>query len=648
MLGGRANGLSAAALWVGAALLMGLVALFAYAPIFAVDFFWQLKLGEIIAKTGAIPTTDLFSAVHPDRPYVQFQWLWELLAYGAYGLGGLRGVRLFQVATMTVSFAVLGGVMARLLRGQRELTLAFCALALVLFEDRFQVRPSATVLGFSAAMLPLWLGSTRASFRMQCLWAFALTCVWSNIHGGECLLSVVCLGARAVGDALAARLFPGPDAPAPKRALVLWLCACLGALASPTFVAGLSDWTWAIGPQLESGNKEWRPTLSMLENGFTPSFVLIALLPSGVTIAYVVAEWRSRRTRARPPLAEWLLCAGLLALSQQAVRNAFLCLVPLAFLLQRARAQELPRRTRGLLIGASFCLLLVAFDDHVMAGYGGVAEAAELLPLDLAPSAFPEELADFMQEARIEGGVMNDGRWGGYLIFRRWPQNHVFVDSRHDLTAVMWPIFLDAHAPALRPRALREAFQRWGIGLAAFRGPTFPAVTAPPEWQLLYKAGDQELYQHVRAQNAETNIRRARDFLRARAEAPEAELAQLAIEVGSKAFLSAPYQKLRAEKARRLLSGSSASDAAEGLRIMAGLWFDAGLYDVALPALRTLIDQGAADVQTLYRAVLCAAALENRPLVRRFLVLLAQKKDELSPLQRGRLSVVERTAREPR
>jgi hypothetical protein len=631
--------------WLGSGALLGLVALFAYAPIFAVDCFWHLKLGQVIVERGAIPTQDLFSAVHPERPYVQFQWLWDVLAYAAERAGGLHGVRLFSVATLTLSFALLGLVAVRAF-ASRALAFVFCALALVLFEDRFQTRPSASVLGFTAAMLPMWLGVAWASLRAELVFVFVVTCLWSNIHGGEALLASLGLGALAVGDRVAARLDQQALSPAARRRSRLLLCAALlGTVSSPTLIAGLRDWSWAIRPQLASGNKEWLPTYTMLENGVTPSFVLIALGPSLVLVAYVWEQIKLRRTAVASvyPVAEWLLCGAMLVLSQQAVRNAFLCIVPVAFMLRRARDSMASARASLLAASAGASLLLVAFDDHVLAGYGGLDEARRMVGYDLAPATFPSELTTFVREAKIEGGIFNDARWGGYLIWQLWPQNHVFVDSRQDLSPEMWPLFLAAQSAGTRQPAMERAFQRWGIGLSAFRGPTFPAVRAPESWQLLYKAGDQELYQRRTAANAATNIARARSYLATRARDPNAPLEQLATEIGSARFLAAPYQRFRMEKADTLLRSRAANEAAEGLRLKASLWFEAGLYPAALGALEALLRVQPDNAKALYQAALAALALGEDARARALLQRLAPQKAQLSAQQMNRLRAIDPT-----
>ncbi|MFI5306932.1 MAG: hypothetical protein ACHQ53_06260, partial [Polyangiales bacterium] len=118
---------------VGLALLG--VALLAAHPLSSPDTFWHLKLGEIIAAQHAVPRTDLFSAVHPDRPWVQFAWLWELLAHGVDAAFGLRGLRVLQAALMVKTFGVLY-VFARR-TGQAAPAMFLGASALLLFVDRF-------------------------------------------------------------------------------------------------------------------------------------------------------------------------------------------------------------------------------------------------------------------------------------------------------------------------------------------------------------------------------------------------------------------------------------------------------------------------------------------------------------------------------
>lgn len=53
------------------------------------DFWWHLKLGQVITETGAIPRTDIFSFTAAGKLFVVHNWFAEILYYGTYKVGGL-------------------------------------------------------------------------------------------------------------------------------------------------------------------------------------------------------------------------------------------------------------------------------------------------------------------------------------------------------------------------------------------------------------------------------------------------------------------------------------------------------------------------------------------------------------------------------
>ncbi len=71
------------------------------------DFWWHLKVGEIIAATGQVPTTDMFSYTAYGLPWLYQSWLAEVAFHLLHALGGLeliaaaQGV-LFATATLLV------------------------------------------------------------------------------------------------------------------------------------------------------------------------------------------------------------------------------------------------------------------------------------------------------------------------------------------------------------------------------------------------------------------------------------------------------------------------------------------------------------------------------------------------------------------
>jgi tetratricopeptide (TPR) repeat protein len=570
--------------------LLASIALCAFHPLYAVDFFWHLELGKVISDTGHIPRTNLFSSAEPSRPYVQFNWLWDVLAAQVVRAFGFHGMRVAQALAIAGSYALLYQ-RARASFRMPALAFAFVALAFVLFEDRFQERPAALVLAFVAALWPILLGGYRDANGRTLAFVFALGVLWSNLHGGEALLLLMSIGALFVGELCVRRWLPERKH-AVTPALRLLGVSLLAVLASPTALPGLLHWSQAIGPQIALGNEEWLPSYTMLRNGLRPAFMLIAFAPTLVLLLYVLEQvTRVRRLgRAAIEPAEWLLCAGYLVLAHQAVRNSFLCIVPLAFMLRRlvdkGHVRALPQ-TAAL---AALALVAIALEDSLSYSYGGFARVPEVMRQDLAPDAFPELASKFMQEAGIEGGILNDGHWGGYLIYRLWPRCGVFADTRHHFTREMWDVFVASNDPLQRPQALRAAQARWGIELAVFRAPTFPLLVPPSAWRLLYKAGPEEVYQHIAGAHAAQNLERTQAWLRRQGvatpdDAGASSIPTLASALGARRYFARPTTRARMNAADASLRSSDPAQRGRGYFDRGTQLYVAGDYSRAIEAL---------------------------------------------------------------
>ena len=631
-------------------LVLVVVALCALHPLYAVDFFWHLKLGELIAAHRSIPDTNLFGA-EPDRPYVQFNWLWELGAATWVEHFGLRGVRIAQAGLMTAS---IGGLyaLARVRLKAAEPALACAALGCVLFEDRFQERPAALALGFVMLLACFFPQGPRdpARWSPRSLLALAgLGVLWSNLHGGESLLLPLSLLALTGGAMINRSLLGRSDEPLASG--VLALAVSLGALAlSPTLLPGLWSWLGTIGPQLQSGNEEWQPTYRMLVQGARPSFIVIALAPTVVSTMFVWHHARSYRRDGREVLdaRELLLCMGYLVLAQQAVRNAFLCVVPLLFVLPRMAAlRSLRWRSAAALMSAA--LITIAAEDALAYSYGGWARVPAVMQLDLAPDSVPQLATDMMAEAGLIGGVINDGRFGGYLIWRLWPRCSVFADSRHHFDAEMWSIFRASHDPLARPAALERAFARYGSELVVFRGPVFP-LGAPARYRLLYRAGDQEVYQDLRGRNAARNLQRTRGWLAQHMkdvpqDPSDAAIPVLAAQLGQRAFLATPYHRLlQREIEQQRQSGEPASVLA-GDRALARLLYRAGANTQATPHYARAIAGAPRDAALRYEAGQNAFALGDYAQTDALLASAQAQPSGLSARQLRRLIAIREVAR---
>src|SRR5439155_9613812 len=84
-------------LWLGVPVFALLWKSFIY-PLPVLDFWWHLKVGEVIATTRSIPRIDLFSFTASGKLFVLQNWLGELLFYAMYLAGGFLLLVFFNAA----------------------------------------------------------------------------------------------------------------------------------------------------------------------------------------------------------------------------------------------------------------------------------------------------------------------------------------------------------------------------------------------------------------------------------------------------------------------------------------------------------------------------------------------------------------------
>jgi len=107
-------------------------------------------------------------------------------------------------------------------------------------------------------------------------------------------------------------------------------------------------------------------------------------------------------------------------------------------------------------LGAFACFLVLATSIG--------ASVASGVPFRLGfgpvPNSYPEGAAAFLERHRLDGRLFNTYQFGGYLLWRRWPANQVFIDGRYDAVLfdeALFEAFREAHqSPAVLDRLTGE------------------------------------------------------------------------------------------------------------------------------------------------------------------------------------------------
>ena len=159
--------------------LVSIVAVFAslgLRPLGDPDLGWHLRTAQLLLDHGFV-TSDPWSQAST-QPWVLHEWGGELVMYGAYQLGGFRGLILLLTALM----ALLGWLLLRACL--REGRPAACAVVLVLafvsLWPKATERPQMISFCILAAVLPALRRAVREG--RPPWWLIPVTWFWANVH----------------------------------------------------------------------------------------------------------------------------------------------------------------------------------------------------------------------------------------------------------------------------------------------------------------------------------------------------------------------------------------------------------------------------------------------------------------------------------
>ncbi|MCX7668592.1 MAG: hypothetical protein N2439_00780 [Anaerolineae bacterium] len=171
------------------------------------DFWWHVRTGQIIATTGQIPTTDLFTFTRAGETWINQAWLMQLFFYLVLRVGGLPLVLFAHATVITAGYLLVELACLRAAAGRPRAAALATIAALAIGIVHWQVRPqSASYLGFGATVYILTrmrAGPTRLMWALPVVFA-----LWVNAHGGFVFglgLVLIYAAARVVSEWLAGR-----------------------------------------------------------------------------------------------------------------------------------------------------------------------------------------------------------------------------------------------------------------------------------------------------------------------------------------------------------------------------------------------------------------------------------------------------------
>lgn len=399
------------------------------------DIFWALKSGEWIFANISVPMADPFSYTFGGKPWVDFTWGFQALAYGFYTLmGQWTGLFILQVILVSSTFLFIYLYLRQITSNRAWITVGLMFTVFAAAHTRFFIRPHLFEFFFVSLYFLLFTLYEKKGKPGYLYALVPIQVLWVNLHSSA-VLGLFIAGAYAAGEVIDGlnekkKLNFGLNGKI-KHLLIVSMLLPAASLLNPY---GLK---LVIFPFIHNGIDnldalkhigEWtRPALNELFFYIAPfplnnfAFVLL-IFGTGASLFL-----NRKSIKARDIL---LLAAGLyLALSH--VRWLALFAYFAAPVIASNLGRCLGPNNRDLK-AADWCAAVLTVFFAVALSFDYLNPAgifAKHRGLGLSHGAFPNGTVEFMKRERLKGNIYNDYVFGGYLI-HEYPEVKVFIDGR--------------------------------------------------------------------------------------------------------------------------------------------------------------------------------------------------------------------------
>jgi len=405
------------------------------------DTAWHIGVGRYILETGTIPDTGIFSFTAAKMPWMAHEWLSEVIFAAIHKLAGLNGIVLLAALAIAFTNSIFLGFL--LSRGTNTvlaliLTIAAIAVTSVHWLARPHILSMPILLFWYMALEEYRLRGKRYIYLLP-----LVTVVWVNLHGGFMagllLVAVYWLGS------LAEFFFSKNEKERTdqKKNVIIYgkvgLLTIFAAMVNPHGYQALLFPFRIMGQKLSVGRiNEW---LSPNFHGVLPyEYLLLALIVTlgfsllrfGFIEAGLVILWTHlslHSVRYGPIFAIIvipILAIRLEALMKEGREGGNRLLIGIHSLSERL--QQTSASMKGHVLPIVVILSITAITLA-----GGRFLNKTLLDYEFDKKKVPVEAVDFAERNGIQGRLFNAYHFGGYLIYKGFPKEGVFVDGRADM-----------------------------------------------------------------------------------------------------------------------------------------------------------------------------------------------------------------------
>ena len=470
---------------------------------------WHIRNGERMLRTHSITRVDPFSVTMGGQTWYAWEWLYDAKIAGIHHWMGLNGVVFFAAVIIALTFALT--LRLCLQRGaDLPVTALLLALSLGVSMIHLFARPHVLSWLFTVIWFQLLDSSESANLAAspRRLWYLpALMLLWVNVHGGF-VLGFALLGLYLLSAAI--RYYRSRDGEESRS--LAQRSKTLGIVTVASLAASLIN---PYGYELHVHVYRYltsRWLMNHIDEFLSPNFhgvaqqcfvailliTIVALAaahnkPSLSRVLVLLLATYSGLYAARSlPVSSLLFTLIVAPLWTQALtdarENENLSLRLRAFV---SRWQEFTGRVRNVELGFRGHLWPAAavFLGVLVCAHQGRLGTTQWMHAHFDPKHIPVQATDTIVERGIREPIFAPDSWGGYLIYRLYPENRIFVDDRHDFYGVD---FLRDYLKAIRltpdwDKFLNEKHVNWALLPAGSALANMLEETT--QWNVVYRDG---------------------------------------------------------------------------------------------------------------------------------------------------------------
>ena len=411
------------------------------------DIWCHLKTGEYIIQTRSIPHQDVFSYA-AESAWIPYSWLAEIIYYSGVSLLGFNFLVFLRAALLIATFGMAALVLWRWKNNFVStiiLSLLFSFLAMFLWSDKPYLFSAFFLMIFFLTLLQ-WERT-----KSKIIWILPpLTLLWANIHinfayGLALVIYFAVFDFLSIifGKITAKKKLKWSDI---KNSLPLFVVTVISILATFLNPFGLRLYSQVF----RMANMP--ASYALVKEFASPDFHLLfgKVFFAAITFSAIIIALSPKK----PNLRSMLIFIVILGLSLYSSRNIlFLSVLWLPIVTESATGltRELsgkvrrtnpaeirsslprkPRTIRHIVIINFFAWLGVILLIISLVVYK--TRATGIFKEYINDKVFPVQAVEYLcKHPEINGNMFNDYSWGGYIIYKTYPERKVFIDNRIQL-----------------------------------------------------------------------------------------------------------------------------------------------------------------------------------------------------------------------